>query len=233
MESTSESIVNNPAPGCFASPSVFSQDSEICQGCPGFDACSVACIETLQALREKINIEDILARHRRAKSSKIESAAPVEAKPDYSKFMPSVRKPPAKVERKAPVEPTTHEVSAEYQAIIDPLPKKARALAIGWVKRGIVDHVRTELAQGRNPFASQARQNHESVLCDELLKGTVTKTSLKKAFMANLGKKEPWDETTASSHVNIGMPALIAFGIAIETSEGYALVPRSVGDNVV
>jgi hypothetical protein len=224
---------NNPAPGCYASPSVFSQDSTVCQGCPAFDSCGTACIETLKALRDKINIEDILARHRQARASSSERAEPQPVKPDYSKFLPSVRKPEQKVERKAPRPETTTEVMPDQEAIINAIPQKnAREQALKWVSKGQLEHIRAELAARRNPFASQ-KVNHEFIVCEALVEGPVTKVALKKAFMKRLGNKQPWDERTASSHLGIVPPVLVAFGIVIETDEGYALIPRSVGDNVV
>lgn len=233
MEHASETLTNPAAPGCYASPSVFSQDSTICQGCPAFDSCGAACIETLKALRDKINIEDILARHRQARASISESAEPQVIKPDYSKFMPSIRKPEQKIERKAPRQETTTEVTLDQEAVIKAIPQKnARELAIKWVSKGQLEHIRAELAARRNPFASQ-KLNHEFIVCEALVAGSVTKAALKKEFMKRLGNKQPWDERTASSHLGIVPPVLVAFGIAIETDEGYALIPRSVGDNVV
>lgn len=233
MESTHESLTHPGAPGCYASPSVHSQDSTICQQCPAFQACDSACMKTLQALRDKINIEDILARHRQAKASSIESAAPAVIKPDFSKFMPSVKKPAQKVERKAPRAENTTEVSAEQAAVINPIPQKnARELAVKWIKKGQFDHICTELAARRNPFAD-AKVNHEFIVCEALVAGLVTKAALKKAFMKRLGNRKPWDEATASSHVGIVLPVLVAFAIAIETPEGFMLNPSLVGDNVV
>jgi len=235
MEST-DTHINASAPGCYAAPSVFSHDSQVCQACPAFDACSVACMQTLQALRDKINIEDILAKHRMAKSVTIERAKPQDDPPkiDMSKFLPSIKKPQEKVERKVEREPRAeHAVPEHHKAIVDGiLSKKPRELATKWCKHGMVEKMKTDLAAGTNPFASQARQNFESVTCDLLLKGTLTKQTLKKAFMANLGSKEPWDERTAASHVNIILPALVAFDIAIETAEGVSLHPSLVRDNV-
>lgn len=233
MESTHETPNDPRAPGCYASPSVFSQDSTICQGCPAFGACGAACIETLQALREKINIEDILARHRQVKASTTERAEPQVAKPDYSKFLPSVKPPEQKVERKAPRVEATTEVSEDENAIIARIAQKnAREQALKWVRKGQLDHIRAELAARRNPFANQ-KVNHEFIVCEAILAGPVTKTLLRKAFMKRLGNKQPWDEATASSHVGIVLPVLIAFGIAVETEEGFTLNPSLVGDNVV
>lgn len=221
------------APGCYASPSVYSQDSDICRSCPTFDGCAQACIKTLQALRDQINVEYLLARHKNARAATIEAVEPAEpAAPNFIKFMPSVKKPDAQVERKVRHEPAVHNVSVEDMAIIGTLNKKSQELAATWCKRGLIAKIRDDMNEGRNPFASEARLSHCGVVCDELLKGTVTKQSLMKAFMTRLGAKTPWDKGTASAHVGIAMPVLVAFGIAQETSEGYVATPKIGGDNV-
>lgn len=221
------------APGCFSSPSVFSQDSDICRNCPTFGECAEACIETLQALRDQINVEHLLARHKNARQATIESAAPPERAPlNFHKFMPSVRQPTQKVERKVRPEQAIHDVSPEDLAIIGTLNKKSQELAVTWCKRGLIAKIRDDMNEERNPFAQEARLSHCGVVCDELLKGTVTKQSLMKAFMSRLGAKSPWDKGTASAHVGIAMPVLVAFGIAQETSEGYVASPKIGGDNV-
>lgn len=233
MQSANQTVSNPNAPGCYAAPSVFGQDSTICQQCPAYRSCGDACIETLKALRDKINIEDILARHRQARASTIEKADPPPAKLDFSKFMPSMRKPPEeKIERKAPRAPDCAEVTAEQEAIIKSISQKnARELATKWITKGLLNHICAELAARRNPFAEQ-KVNYEFVACEMLIAGVVTRAELKKAFMKRLGAKRPWDDATASSHVGIVMPAMIAFGIAIETDEGFVLSPRLVGHNV-
>jgi hypothetical protein len=227
MESTLEMAQRFDAPGCYASPSVFAQDSTICQQCPAFDSCSAACLETLKALRDKINVEDILARHRQATASRIERAAPELIKQDYSKFMPAMRKPPEqKIERKAAKVAIATELTSDQEAVIASIPQKnARELAAKWVKKGLLEHIRVELAARRNPFANQ-KVNHEFVACELIVAGPVTKLALKKAFMKRLGARQPWDEATASSHVGIVMPVLVAFKIAIETDEGFMLNPN-------
>lgn len=221
------------APGCYASPSVFSQDSDICRSCPSFETCAQACIQTLQALRESINVESLLARHKNARSVTIESAAPSEPAPiSFIKFMPSVKTPDERVERKVRAEPATQDVSEADMAIIGTLNKKSQELAIMWCKRGLIAKIRDDMRDGRNPFASEARLSHCGVVCDELLKGTVTRASLTKAFMSRLGAKSPWDKGTASAHVGIAMPVLVAFGVAQDTSEGWVVTPQIGGDNV-
>lgn len=221
------------APGCFSSPSVFSQDSDICRSCATFDECAQACIETLQQLRDQINVEHLLARHKNARQATIESAPTPERAPlNFHKFMPSIKKPEQKVERQVRPEQSVCDVSPEDQIIIATLNKKSQELAITWCKRGLIAKIRDDMREGRNPFASEPRLSHCGVVCSELLNGTVTRASLKKAFMTRLGAKRPWDEGTASAHVGIAMPVLIAFGIAQETSEGWVVSPQIGGDNV-
>jgi hypothetical protein len=235
MQEVSEHNMPNMAPGCYASPSVYASDSEICRGCPTFDDCAAACVQTLHALRDRINIDSLLARHKQARSSTIE-AAPTQAPtlPATIKFMPSVKPQTEKVEPKvARPEPVmTVAISEADQAIIETLNKKSKEVAIKWCKRGMIETIKRELSQGRNPFASQARLDHCSVVCEELLNGAVTKHGLKKAFMKKLGAKSPWDESTAGAHVGIAMPVLVAFGIAIESPEGFIVNPAIGGDNV-
>lgn len=216
------------APGCYAAPSVFSHDSEICQGCPVFSECSDACLETLTQLRSRIDIENILMRHRAAKAASSAKAEPAEVpRTDFSKFLPSKKEPVQKVVRKVREERAIKNVADMDVTAIANIPKKARELATGWLQQGLVEFIRTELQQGRNPFATQARQVYLKVCCDELLNGELTKQNLKKAFMTHCGNKARWDESTASSHVNIVLPAMVAFGIIEETSTGYVVVPAS------
>lgn len=225
------SSIPNPAmaPGCYASPSVYARDSEICRGCPAYDECSQACVQTLHALRDRINIDRLLNRHTQARQATIEATPTPEPElPATIKFMPSVKPATQKVEpkREAPAPAVAGvEVTPQQQAIIDTLNKKSQDLAVKWCKRGVIDTIKTELSQGRNPFASQARLDHCSVVCEELLNGSVTRASLKKAFMSKLGAKSPWDETTASAHVGIALPVLVAFGIAIESPTGFVVNP--------
>lgn len=234
MEPIIEPSKSVNAPGCYAAPSVFSHDSEVCRVCPAFQSCSEACVKTLQELRSRINIEDLLARHRAVKSATIEQARAPDHLPkiDIGKLMPSVRMPPEKVEQAPKPKAPKVDVTPDHQKILDELNEKPRALAAKWCRDGIIDQMRDNLLQGINPFASQARQNFESVTCELLINGAVTRQALKKAFMTRLGAKTPWSDGTASSHVNIALQALEGFGIIMETSEGWVVSPRTGADNV-
>lgn len=146
--------------------------------------------------------------------------------------MPSIRKPPEqKIDRKAPRVEYATELAPQQEAIISTIPQKnARELAVRWIKRGLFEHIRAELAARRNPFANQ-KVNHEFIVCEALAAGSVTKLALKKAFMKRLGSKQPWDEATASSHVGIVLPVLVAFGIVVEANGEFTLNPTMLGDN--
>ena len=235
MQEHSEIQTPAMAPGCYASPSVYAQDSEICRGCPTFDDCGAACVQTLHALRDRINIDRLLNRHQQARQATIEATPAADpALPATIKFMPSV-KPQAdkvlvKVSRPEPV--VTTDITEDQLAIIETLNKKSKALAITWCKRGMIDKIKNDMREGRNPFASQARLDHCSVVCAELLKGTLTKHSLMQAFMSQLGNKTRWDKGTASAHVGIALPVLVAFAIAIETPAGFIVNPAIAQDNV-
>lgn len=221
------------APGCYASPSVYAQDSEICRGCPAYEDCGQACMDTLKALRDRIDIESLLARHRKARESTTQAAPRQdEPTPDMTRYLPSVKVPQQKVARQAQASPSMQDVSPQDQAIIDSLNKKSSELALKWCKHGMIETIKHDMREGRNPFASQARLDHCAVVCDELLKGSVTRAALKQAFMKRLGAKRAWDETTASAHVGIAMPVLVAFGIAVETPAGFIVNPALRDDNV-
>lgn len=232
MQEVSEIQQPAMAPGCYSSPSVFARDSEICKGCPTYEACAEACVQTLHALRDRINIDGLLARHRTARQSTIEAAAPSdEPLPNLHRFMPSVKVPEGKVERQAKPEPKAAlGISADERAIIDTLKVKSQALAETWVKKGMIEQIRQDLAEGRNPFGED--KSHPAVVCDLLLKGVVTKHEIRDAFMARLGNKKPWDKTTANAHVDMAMSVLVAFGIVIESPAGFVVNPAIKNDNV-
>lgn len=203
------------APGCYAAPTVFSHDSEICQSCPAFDKCSQDCLKTLEVLRDKIDVTDILARHRATKKLMATTTTENEDKP-ASKFLPSIKVPESKVERKVREKKakTTVELTPEMEKFIETSITQinAKNTARKWVQEGLIEHIRHELQAGRNPFPEQKR-NHEVVCFEELLKGPVSRDQLAAEFR-KLGKNGPWLESSVKSHINIVMPVLVAFGIA-------------------
>jgi hypothetical protein len=234
MELLTQALSAN-APGCFGSPTVFAQDSQVCQGCPVFDTCGTACIETLKQIRDRINVDDILAKHRQARTAYVEQAKPPHSVPkiDISKFLPPAKLPTEKVEPVStpPSKESPKDVTPEHQATLDGLKEKARNLASKWCRDGVIDKLHSDLLQGINTFASQARQNFESVTCELLINGAVTKHDLVKAFMARLGAKKPWTKGSAESHANFIIQALQGFGIITATDNGYVVTPKNTNEN--
>lgn len=217
------------APACFAAPSVFAHDSQICQSCPAFDSCSAASLNTLQALRESIDISHLLKRHQNARKVTIEAAQPEEnTRASNIKFMPSLKKPTAPVKRRATiVERQVFTIDADVQAIIDNLNQKPAALVHRLAKNGMLEVIKTELSHGRNPYASQERRCFLSVTCEKLLSGGYTKKSLEMALMTALS----WKKGTASSHYIIVTPAFVALGIIVEKDGMYVVNPTLTADN--
>jgi hypothetical protein len=235
MQEHTDTPTPSMAPGCYASPSVFASDSDICRGCPVFNDCAQACVGTLEAMRDRINIDSLLARHREARRTTIEAAPQEEPTlPVAVKFMPSIKPSTEKVERKAPPpRRVVAEVTADQQAIVDSISQSnAKKLALKWCKDGIVEKIKTDMSQGRNPFDAQDSLAYCAVACEALLAGTLTRRGLKELFMKRMGKTTRWDERTAASHVGIVMPALVAFGIAVETPAGFVVNPEIGRDNV-
>lgn len=236
MQEVSELNVPAAAPGCYASPSVFASDSDVCRGCPVFGECSNACVQTLHAIRDRINVDSLLERHRAARHSTIE-AAPRETPelPKALKFLPSIKPNTEKVDIK-PVKThkprVAHEATPEQLAIIDRISQAhAKDLALKWCRAGLIETIGTELSAGRNPFASEP-QTYYAVACEELLKGPLTRNALKEVFTKRMGKHKRWDVKTALSHVGIVIPALVGFGFAIETPAGFVVNPKIGRDNV-
>lgn len=213
------------APGCYASPSVFSMDSKVCKACPAHEGCSTACVETLQRLRTTINVADLLKRHTHAMAS-IAEPANVETE-STAKYLPSPKMPTGdkliarkvSVERKAP----KFEVSEADMTLAASLNDKPGKEAVRLCKNGMMAVMRAELLANRNPFV-QEHPCYLQVTCKELLNGGVTKLSLRSAFMKQLGRKEPWGAATATSHVNIALQMLEGFGFIKETNGNYQLV---------
>ena len=217
----------NRAPGCFASPSVYSMDSRVCKNCPSSQDCFKACLDTLQQLRSTINVADLLKRHTNAMASVANPASP--EKENNVKFMPSHKPPADKIDRKPSVERKTQkfEMSEEDERLAASLNDKPGKEAMRLCKNGMMALMRSDLPAGRNPF-SATQPCFMQVCCEELLNGSVTKLSLRNAFMSKLGKKEPWSVGTATSHVNIALQMLEGFKFIQETNGNYQLVRNEV-----
>lgn len=216
---TSAAMPSALAPGCYGAPSVFAQDSNVCKVCPAFQSCSESCIENLKILRQTIDVSDILRRHLIAKKGAVSGVT------EYSdkklELLPSVRPIKATVERKTKLEKIACDVPEDLESRLSGLNAKPRKEALTLIKSGMVELIKSDLAQGRSPYASTSEPNTRSVLCDELLNGKVTKASIKKAYMKRLGKNAPWKESSATSNA----------AIFVDAFEGLGIIERFTGDD--
>jgi len=199
------------APACFGAPSIYSFTSQVCGACKHNTACAEEARVVLERIRDRVNVSDLLKLHDKA-------GTPHQARPNATQAAV------AKVERTAPVEPVTVDISPDEKAICERLNIKPAALAQNLCRKGMIARMRADFSARRNPF-SDDRQKWLRVASDCLLKG-YSRQSLKQSFEAELG----WSGQTASSHVSIVTPVFIAFGFAKEV-DGRVMLAEMGGSN--
>jgi hypothetical protein len=220
MEAT-QSVAQMRAPGCFGAASVYSMDSTVCGGCPTFEACGEKARETLEAIRGKINVADIMVRHQKARGLIVKPEEPGEALAATPQPTPQPKPITAPVERKTAVSRIHFEVSKDQlHAVARIENSKGREMALILCKNGRIADMRAKLTSGVNPFALGG-PSFMRVVCDMLLGGGFTRSSLCAKLMADL----TWTNGTASSHVPQACQFLVAFGIAQEINGAFTLMP--------
>ena len=220
------------AAGCFGAASVYSTDSTVCQACPAFAACGEKALETLESIRDFVDVRDLLKKHAAARL-KVQQrlsppglAKPLEASPIAVAQPAPVTEP---IERKTAIAKVDLPISPADEAVIQSLSKsvKAKEAAISLCKSGKVDAMRADLPVQRNPFATEGPKNLR-VACEMLMQGGFTKASLRQRMVEQLG----WTNDTAASQVAVGVALLYAFAIAIPDSSGaFKLNPALYGQN--
>lgn len=209
------------APGCFSAASVFAQDSEVCRRCGVFDACSDASMKTLKAIRDIVNIEDLMKRHVRAKLEAQTALKEADQKAAAELPPGNLEQPLSQpVQRKTQVVQIKFEASADEQSIIALLPVKPQVIALSLCKTGMLTRIRSELAAGRNALALSG-PGFIRVALTLLLAGGFVKSELNAALQSEL----KWAEGTASSHVSIVCALLKAFSVAEEIEGRFILTP--------
>lgn len=206
------------APGCFGAASVYSRDSKVCGQCPAFEACGEASLATLQAIRDRIDVRDLLKRHEAAKAAVearkpepvVEQAQPVPAAPKVSK----------PIERTTKAIKVTFEVNPDTQALVLKIGNgKAKDLALTLCKAGVLPTLKAELAAGRNPFDAMTQFRHVGIACRLLLAGGFTLAELKAQLMSEL----KWSAGTAGSQRAQVMAILEAFDVVTVNGEKHTL----------
>jgi hypothetical protein len=222
--------VSRKAPGCFGAASVFSSDAALCQACMAFKHCQVESLRTLKAIREQVDVEALLRRHAQAIIKARQEAADADAEKPTMAFAASAAGMAA-LERVKPEPKSKPKPAPKAQEVaitgaccreLDTLNVKPRDLAEKLLRRGLIDAMRKDLAQGRNPMLNE-KPVFVSVICAGLLRGALTRSEIRDLFKSELG----WSTSSASSHVNIVVPVLLAFGLVEEKNGRVILVPRA------
>ncbi|HFG7073934.1 hypothetical protein ABTO90_13350 [Acinetobacter baumannii] len=202
--------------GCFGSISCFSRDSEYCQRCPAFEACEQKSYETLNAIKQVVNVNDLFKQHEKARMAQEAKRRALREEMNAVKSLSSggiQPKKPTLVERATKVEKVFFEPTPEQQELIVKLPVKAQSFALTLVKSGLVTEIKEGLAKNENAMKGKTPV-WLSLAVEKLLLGGYTRSELKKAFMEELN----WKENTAQSHVSLAFVLLTCFGIAKEES---------------
>lgn len=216
-------------PGCFGAATVFSHDSAVCQACSMFEECSGVSLERLNAIKEIVNVKDLLAKH--AKAQKVQKPIRDSRRQDKVDEAPApvqeVTHKPAITEpvvRKTTVAKVTFEIDEATQQVIARIPnQKAAQQAIVLCKSNRIEIARQALTDGVNPFADDGPK-YLAVAADMLMDSGFTRQSLRDAYQERL----QWTSATASSHVSIVVGLLPAFDIAKQEGENFVLSPISV-----
>lgn len=200
---------------CFAAASVFSHDSEVCRKCCAFDACATASLDTLEQIRNIVNVADLLKRHEKAK--KVARAA-LQAKDEAA----AAAQPPGNVqpslmgavERKTEVVKIQFDVSTDNERIIATLPSKLQKITVPLCKKGYLDAAKKSVQEGRCTLAETA-PGWFRVALTKLVSGGFSRAELRAAMMNELN----WKEGSAAPHTSMAVFLFKAFGIAKEIEE--------------
>lgn len=217
--------MNKPlnAPGCFAAASVFSHDSEVCAKCCAFDACASASLETLEQIRNIVNVADLLKRHEKAKRAarqKIKEAdeALAAAMPPGNIQQPLV----GAVDRKTEVATVKFDVSPDHERVIATLQSKLQKITVSLCKKGYIDGAIESVKKGRVTLSESAPPWFRLALTS-LLSGGFSRSQLKQQMASELG----WQDSTTGPHASMAVILFKAFGIAQEIEERIVLTPAT------
>jgi hypothetical protein len=219
------------APGCFGAASTFSGDSKACQACPQFDACREESIATLERIRDRIDVSDILRQHESARLKAVARKNIQDAlKVGEVAEVKSVKQPRAvakAVVRETKVVRVRFEISDEDMAIINSIPNvKVKTAAMSMVEQNTIRDVKSSLPKGINPMTRKQFQ-WARVACDMLIEGGFSLAALQARYMSEF----EWQKMTAGPHASMLIGLFKAFGIITGNNEHYVLNPNLPVDN--
>lgn len=200
-------------PACFGAASVFSHDSEICQGCVGYQGCGAASLKTLESIKGIINVEDLMKRHVKARKLTVERLKERDEEREASMPPGNIEQPITKkpVERKTEVATVKFEVNEDEDALIARMPSKAKDKAVVIVKRGLLSVITNRIAE-KGVFSDLDVPACIKVALTKLVSGGFTRSELTSAYELELG----WSKGTASSHTSQVVKILTIFPFAQE-----------------
>lgn len=203
------------APACFGAISCFSRDSEYCKRCEAFEACEQKSYQTLMAIKEVVNVNDLLKQHQKAQMAQEAKRRELREEMNAPRSINTggglKPKKPTLVERATKVEKVTFEPTKDQEELIVRLPVKAQSFALTLIKNGLVAEIKKGLANKQNALDGK-KPAWLSLAIEALLQGGFTRSQLKGILMDKL----EWKDNTSQSHVSLAVVLLIAFGIAVE-----------------
>lgn len=196
----------NNAPACFGAATVFAADSETCKKCVAFQECADQSVKTLEEIRHLINVEDLLARHNKARSvsqetiKKRDQEAAKKAPPG-NPMTPKLPQQP--VLRQTEVVRVKFERSERDQTIIGKMPVKARPYAINIIESGIAKKC-VEAVAARDIAALPAQPEWFVIALTRLIQGGFTRAELRQELVETRGHQD----NTAASYVSLCLALL-------------------------
>lgn len=217
-----ESITIEQAPACYGAISCFAKDSEHCKRCVAYVSCEEQSYQTLVAIKNVVNVDDLLRKHEKArlvqKAKRDKLRAEMNVKAEQTAY--TKPKTPEIVQRATKQEKVVFEITEQDEAIIMSLPIKAQPFALTLIKSGMMEEIKAGVKEGVNKI-SRKKPVWLAKTVDLLLDGGFTKAELKTYLVLQLN----WSDNSAGAHVSLGIALLCGFGIAQEESGRVVAVP--------
>ena len=208
-------------PGCFGSPSVFSVDSNICRNCASGAACQPKAHETLERIKNSVDVRDLIARHEKIKSAvQARNPRPHPGNPVTWRDLPAQNT--KQVARSTERVKTEYEISPLEMALLEKCPDSVQKVAIDLLKKGYKTNFVAALKQHKNPFAGYSL-NFIEIAGDLLLNGVFTRDD----YMQRLQRITKAQEASCRSKVSIGVAVLKAL-MLIEPVDGTSYRVRGI-----
>lgn len=202
-------------PGCFGSPSVFSVDSAVCRSCSSGAECQPKAHETLERIKNSVDVRDLLVRHEKIKAAvAAKNPRPHPGNPiSWRELSIKDDKPVARSTERVKTE---YEVSEVEMALLSKCPESVQKVAIDIVKKGYKVNFVAALNQRKNPFAGYSL-NFIEIAGDLLLQGSFSRED----YTERLQRITKAQEASCRSKVSIGIAVLKALMLIESIENGF------------